>query len=340
MPDKLLQNGRQTDPLLKEEKEMKRVLRLLAVMLLAAMLTACGGKEAVLKYHIADRDEAVSCFLSNEEYFDGLTECDLQYKLQKKGGTLDEYKEFGASQMEEFTDDEKAALEEAFADMEKDLKKGGYTLPKLGEITLIKSTQAEECGSGAYTHGTQIYLGQKVIDLICSDIRDEQLYGRYILWHEVFHCLTRSDPDFRKEMYSIIHFTVQDEEYAIPPSVLAQFISNPDVEHHNSYATFRIGGKDTDCFIALIATKPFEKKGDSFFDCCSAALVPVDGSDVYYMPEDAENFWEVFGKNTDYVIDPEECLADNFGYALAYGTEGMEYENPEIIEAIQAYLKK
>ncbi len=56
-----------------------------------------------------------------------------------------------------------------------------------------------------------------------------------------------------------------------------------------------------------------EREGDSFFGCSTTALVPVDGSDIYYTPEQAENFDEIFGTNTDYVIDPEECMADNFG---------------------------
>ena len=136
----------------------------------------------------------------------------------------------------------------------------------------------------------------------------------------------------------MIHFTVVDQEYEIPPSVYEKFISNPDVEHHNSYATFEIDGKDVDCFTALIATEPFEEKGDSFFDCMDTALVPVDGSDTYYLPEDAENFWEVFGENTGYVIDPEECMADNFRFALTYGMDGRDYKNPEIIEAILGYI--
>ena len=48
------------------------------------------------------------------------------------------------------------------------------------------------------------------------------------------------------------------------------------------------------------------------------------------------------GYNTDYVVDPEECLADNFSYVLAYGKSGKYgkgYPNPEIIEAIIEYLK-
>ena len=48
--------------------------------------------------------------------------------------------------------------------------------------------------------------------------------------------------------------------------------------------------------------------------------------------------WEVFGENRDYVIDPEECMADNFAYALTFGPERMEYPNPEIIEGILDYL--
>jgi hypothetical protein len=51
----------------------------------------------------------------------------------------------------------------------------------------------------------------------------------------------------------------------------------------------------------------------------------------------------VFGKNTGYVNDPEECLADNFSYALVYGIEGRDkqgYPNPEIIQGILDYLKK
>ena len=318
----------------------KAFLTFLSVLLFAVLLTGCGTgkKKTELKYHFADREEAQSCFLSNEDYFNGFSPADLQYKTQDKNGTLEEYKEFGAAQMEEFSDAEKEVLQKTLEEMQADLDSSGITLPDMEEFTLIKSTQEEECGSGAYTQGTQIYMGEDLVEMLGSDDEEERLFAKSVLWHEIFHCLTRNNPEFRKDMYKIIHFTVQDKEYAIPPSVFKIFISNPDVEHHNAYATFRINGKDVDCFTALIATKPFEKKGDSFFDCMDTALVPVDGSDTYYLPDDAENFWEVFGENTDYVIDQEESMADNFSYALTYGMDGMDYKNPEIIKAILEYL--
>ncbi len=92
------------------------------------------------------------------------------------------------------------------------------------------------------------------------------------------------------------------------------------------------------CFVAFISTEHFEKAGDTFFDNMATALVPTDGTDTYYISEDAENFYEIFGENTDYTIDPEECMADNFSFAMYYGLDHT-YANPEIIEYIINRLK-
>ena len=39
-------------------------------------------------------------------------------------------------------------------------------------------------------------------------------------------------------------------------------------------------------------------------------------------------------RNTDYVIAPEECMADNFSYTVVYGLDGMDYQTPELIANI------
>jgi hypothetical protein len=144
-------------------------------------------------------------------------------------------------------------------------------------------------------------------------------------------------------MYSLIHFTVVENDYELPPSVWEYYIANPDVEHHNSWSTFVIDGQEIDCFAAFVTTKHFENEGDRFFPLGTTALVPVDGSDVYYPKDQVSNFDEVFGTNTGYVIDPEECMADNFSFAVVYGTDGPDhegYDNPEIIEGIIDILGK
>ena len=162
------------------------------------------------------------------------------------------------------------------------------------------------------------------------------------------HCITRCNKTFRKDMYKIIHFTVTEKDFTIPKSIYDISISNPDVEHHDSYATFNINGKNMDCYMVLTASKPFDKPGDSFFNCMQSSIVPIDSKGEFYLPEDAENFWEIFGKNTPYVIDPEECLADNFCYAILNEEYEnyficklceLNFKNPEIIEKIINYLQ-
>jgi hypothetical protein len=52
------------------------------------------------------------------------------------------------------------------------------------------------------------------------------------------------------------------------------------------------------------------------------------------------DFWDVVGRNTDYVFAPEECLADNFAFAVVYGIDGREYKTPRLISDITALLKE
>ncbi len=289
-----------------------------------------------IAYSFATKEEGIDLLMSNTEYYDGFTQNDLDYKMQKKGASMDEYLDFAKDQVLDFTEEEKAVIDRIMSEIEDIISENGYVLPELDPIVFINTTQKEECGAAAYTHGTQIYFNAKWFT--DPEIGD---FATVVMAHELFHCLTRSNPDFRKEMYRLIGFTVQDEDFILPPSALEYYISNPDVEHHNAYATFTIGGEKVDCFTAFLTTKHFEKAGDSFFDYCTTALIPIDGSDVYYTLEDASDFYDVFGKNTGYVIDPEECMADNFSYALIYGAEGKDgkgYETPEIIEGILNYM--
>ena len=217
--------------------------------------------------------------------------------------------------------------------------RNGYALPPTDGIVFIKSTMAEECDAGGYTHGTQVYLGESITQLGLTDDPELLEMFRQIVAHELFHCLTRNHPEFRTAMYAILGFTVTGQEYDLGQSVRERVIANPDVEHHDAWATFEIGGKPVNCVVVFTAGKPFEQPEDSFFDDMTTGLVPVDDLSTMYTAEDAANFWDVFGGNTDYVIDPEETLADNFSFVIVNGLEGMEYPSPEIVEAIDALLK-
>ena len=67
-------------------------------------------------------------------------------------------------------------------------------------------------------------------------------------------------------------------------------------------------------------------------------LVPVDAPDTYFVAEDATDFWDVMGRNTDYAIDPEECLATNFAMLVLQGTDG-DFPTPRIPREMDALLR-
>ena len=325
----------------------KAISVILIIAIASTALCSCAKKKGNhIPHRYATAEEGRELMLSNNEnYYDKFSQNDLDFKMQKTGATMDEYKEFAGAQVLDFTPMEKSYMDKCISKMEKALDKNGYVLPEIDEIVFIKTTMLEEPGASGYTHGTQIYLQAEVISVysIGHIIPGFDEYFYHLLWHELFHCLTRNNPDFRADMYSLVNFTVVDSDYELPDSVFEYHISNPDVEHHNAYATFIIDGEEVDCFTDFITTKHYDEVHASFMTCSETALVPIDGTDTFYTPDQASNFDEVFGTNTGYVVDPEECMADNFADAMLYGIDGPDkqgYPNPEIIQGVIDRLSK
>ena len=328
--------------------KVKRILLIILSLLVLtsavylSMIKIISGK---IPHHFASAKEGRDLMLSNTEYYGNFTQNDIDFRLQKSGGTLDELLDVSTAEIKNFSFFEKIYIDSRIAKMKKTLDKNGYELPPVDEIVFVKSDMEVESGASGYTHGTQIYLNSAVVTAysLLSFIPQTNQLADELLWHEMFHCLTRCNPDFRKEMYSLINFSIADSDFELPPSVLEYYINNPDVEHHDSYATFNIDGKDTDCYTAFITTKHFEEAKCGFMQCNETVLVPVDGTDKYYTTGQASNFDDVFGRNTPYTCDPEECLADNFSYAMTYGIEGIDkngYPDSEIIQGIIDIMSK
>ena len=345
--DKSLRDGNSDKKDIKRKKRRKTLLVLFGMLIIWGKINICITLifSAFIPHHFASEQEGRDTMLSNTEYYDNMTQNDLDFRVRKSGATREELLEASRKSVGEFSFFEKWYLNSRLARMALNFKLKGYELPKVEEIVFIKADMEMESGASGYTHGTQIYLDGDLVTIyaLMNFIPGFSEYMDKLLYHELFHCLTRSDPQFRADMYSLIHFTVTDTEYELPPCVLEYYISNPDVEHHNSYATFLIDGKPIDCYTAWITTKSYAEAQSGFMSNDAVVLVPIDGSDVCYTRVQASNFDEVFGQNTGYVKDPEECMADNFAYAMLYGMKGHDgkgYPNPEIIQGIIDYLKR
>ena len=301
-----------------------------------------------IHYHCASLAEGQQLMGANTDYYNSLTQTDLDWRMRKTGSTKEELVEFAKSCVQEFTEKEKNRLAKAIAYIEERLHSMGANLPfPKDDIVFVKTSMQEEGGAGGYTHKTEIYLSGSVLDFADSDSSYYYMLNDLVA-HELFHCLTRNSPDFRRGMYNLIGFTVMEKDIVFAPAIQKKILTNPDVEHIDNYAEFTINGVKRNCELVVLYTKTWEeasaesgKDNATFFHSNQSVLVPIDELDTYYPVKEVPDFWDRMGRNTQYVFAPEESLADNFAFAVVFGQDGFfEYKTPQLIADIIAFLKQ
>ena len=319
---------------------MKMIIQMKKTLLTILFASLALVGQAQIHYHCATMAEGQQLIVANTDYYNSLNQMDLDWRMRKSGTTREELVDFAKSCVQEFTDKEKERIADAIAYIEKRLRDMGATLPfPKDDIVFIKTNMKEESDAGAYTHKTEIYIGDSPL----HRANDGQLYT--LVAHELFHCLTRNSPDFRRGMYKLIGFTVMDKDIAFGPDIQQKILTNPDVEHIDNYAEFTIKGKKRKCELMVLYTNSWEeasakvgKDKATFFHFNQSVLVPIKKPNTYYPISEASDFWDIVGQNTPYVLAPEECLADNFAIAVLVGVEA-KCKTPELINDIVTFLK-
>lgn len=337
---------------------MMKLRRTIAAVLALALLTGCAcvcaeaaeTKETEwttkIAAHFATQEEGQELMRNQKLYHEQINEKSLEFLLQKKGGTLEEFIDYAAEQVRLFEPEEEQKISDILEWLQKQLESHGLALPDPGPITFVKTTGWEAGDASGYTSEGAVFLNEWLFTEEAAEYAvDEGGYEdidelcREVIIHEISHCLSRLYPEYRAALYSLIHFRVLDEDIDIPQKIRDEIMANPDVEHHDSVATFTINGEKKECYLVFLTDDVFEKEGDNFFDHAYVGIVPL-GEDVIYRAEDVKDFWDVVGENTEYAEDPEEIMADNFSFAIMYPDEFGEFKNPGILEGIVKYLKK
>lgn len=314
----------------------KFLLTAVSFCMLSVMAIA-QSKKSALTYRFATQAEAQMLVTDIDSYTSQLNQFDIEARLQKQGGRKSQLLTLGMNEARNWSDADKEKIKKAMTAIETEIRKQKYTLPVPGEIILLKSGMAEEGGALAYTRENWIAVGEKALNELSEDDLTR------LMAHELFHLMTRTDRNFKSAMYQTIGFTVLDREINFPAEMLEKRISNPDISSYDSYATYTIGGNAQKCTMIIYTEKPYSN--GSLFDYLKIGLVPLneemiplqqDGKTIIYNLDDATDFYDQVGKNTSYVIHPEEILADNFALTLI---NKADVPNPEIISRIKAVLK-
>lgn len=211
-------------------------------------------------------------------------------------------------------------------------------LPAL--IQLVKTTGQEE-GDAAYCRGNNIVLSVKR-----AGAPDRGL--ERLLTHELFHIWSRNNRGLRDSLYAVIGFKTCNE-IAYPTEFAARKITNPDAPISAHYITVRIQERSTPVVPILFSkdAKYDTRKGGEFFAYLTFKLLVVEqhadewgpvyeGAKPRLLEVDAvRDFHEQIGRNTDYIIHPEEILADNF-VLLVQGDR--DVRTPRILEEMRRIL--
>lgn len=290
---------------------------------------------AQINLHYIDANEARTLLSKEDATTRQWSRFDYEARLGKKGGTRQELMRFIADQARDWSKEDKQRMQEAADSLNSHIKALNLSLTLPQKIRILKTTMAEEGGAGGYTRMDYIVVEEQI-----ARMKPQQ--ASYLLAHELFHVLTRNNSDFREKMYKLIGFNIVPEEFEVPADLRDVVITNPDVNRFDSYARFRIKSEERPCAMLIYANKPYE--GGSFFNYLTIGLMPLkdgkaeqkDGKTVIYGIKDAENFFEQVGRNTNYIINPEEILAENFAFLL---TRKPVTGTPELIEKMRQALQ-
>ena len=313
-------------------------IQYLVTTVLLCCMTISGfaqNKQSTLKFRFATRAEAQMLVTDIDNFSNGLNQFDIDIRLQKENSRKSEWLRLAMNEAKNWSEAEKDKVTKAFKTIKSNIKKMNLKFTYPDEIVLLKTTMKEELNAAAYTRKNWIAIGEDFINTASN----EQLI--FLVGHELFHLLSRKSIDFKRSAYQIIGYTVTDHEIILPTDIIAKRISNPDIERRDSYVELDIEGKTTKCVQILYATKPYTTGSiDQYmsvgFIPLNEDLIPImaNGQTIIYpVSKVSEQLHQKVGHNTNYMIDPEEILADNFAFMLNYKKN---LANPEIVQALKA----
>lgn len=292
-----------------------------------------------IPFRFATRAEAQMLITDIDEYTRGWNQFDINVRLQTEHGRKSQLLAFAMNQTLNWSDKDKERISQSIKALDVEIKKQKLVLDFSQELVFIKTTTKEEGGAGAYTRNNWIAVGEKAL----NELNDNELIS--LIAHEIFHILSRNNADFKKATYNTIGFTVMNREILFPADIIEKRISNPDVNRYDSYINLTVNGEKQKCTMLIYTDSPYNPEdGKRLFDYIQVGLIPLndnfipiqqEGKTVIYSISQATDFYDLIGRNTNYIINPEEILAENFVCLL---TGKQDLQSPEIIDRLREVL--
>ena len=84
---------------------------------------------STINYHFATLSEGQQLLAANDEYYNSMSQSNIDWRMRRTGASLDELKAFAQTCVRDFSDEEKAAITRAVTFIEAKLNAMGASLP-------------------------------------------------------------------------------------------------------------------------------------------------------------------------------------------------------------------
>ena len=316
-----------------------------ALLLLSASSSSRAADELPLAgktvVRFGSQEEGQAAIGADDDFVRSLSRFDLQCRLQKADEvTVEDWRKFARGEVQAWDPAQVVFVSESVKRLRVRLEELNLPLPKT--VLLVRTTGKED-GNAAYTRGTAIMLPDKV--LAYQPAQFDRL-----LTHELFHILSRNQPMLRSDLYGLIGFQICPP-LALPPSLASRKITNPDAPLVDCVIEIVDGDKTYFGAPILYASqKEYDAKADgSLFSYLTFRLLVIEKHEgawrpvmmgdqpVVIDPKKLPAYFDKIGKNTQYIIHPDEILADNFVHLVM---RDQNLATPRIIERMGRMLGK
>ena len=315
-------------------------LRYLAICALLVMLGSAwvAPARATTTFEFATAERGRAIIAARDEYVQRLSPLERALKAKSETSVSEEdFLKLLAGAVLPWSDADRAAVQAALESIRPKLAELNLPLPN--SVLFVRTTSAVE-GNSPHTRANAILLTESSVG------RPDRL--AYLIAHELFHIASRYDKTWRDAMYATIG-CVPIEEVTLPLQLASRKITNPDAPRID--VAIKVQIDDGVVWVAPLLQSTVDRydaaQGGEFHKFLKLTWLevargePVPGRAELTQPPhfrdtaQLRGFLEQIGRNTKYIIHPEEILADNFAQ-LATGQTG---PSPEVHQRLREALQ-
>jgi hypothetical protein len=294
-----------------------------------AQAPSCASSRTLVEsVDFADLHRAQTFLAQKDRWARQLSDFDMGARQKSaEPTTLKAFLDFAAAAGRGWTADEKHNWQAVVDRLSEAMKGLNLHLPN---IDLVKTSGEEELGAAGYTRRNAIMLSESITSLPMTDSRR----AYFLLAHEVFHVLSRADSRRRDDLYALLGFKRVDG-FEYPAELEGRRLSNPDAFEYLHTVTVQSVSESVNVMPVIQSLLPLNEviQLPNFFDALDIVLLSVDAGTGEALRNDHgdlitynfgnTNWVPLMLRNSAFIIQPEEVLADNFATLMEWRSDGV-----------------